>query len=195
MKFAAVICVTLAVLAGVALSDGKGVSSVYARASASASVSSGGSVVVEASAPKSRVMVKTPKPVVAKKDVKPTIVIVGKDEKTPEITIVPPTSPEATPVPTPEPVSPEDTPVPVPAPVPVPEIPVPEPVPAPEVTPVTPEGTPVTPVVPTPTPSPVECTDVPPDAEYTCAEQAAAGRCDSPSIAGTDFCNLSCDKC
>jgi len=51
---------------------------------------------------------------------------------------------------------------------------------------------------PTPTPKPASipstpCVDEAPDAEYTCAEQAAYGRCSSPFMEG--FCLVTCGTC
>eukprot|EP01025_Chloroclados_australasicus_P065050 TRINITY_DN87_c0_g1_i1.p3 TRINITY_DN87_c0_g1~~TRINITY_DN87_c0_g1_i1.p3 ORF type:complete len:137 (-),score=9.71 TRINITY_DN87_c0_g1_i1:362-772(-) len=46
-----------------------------------------------------------------------------------------------------------------------------------------------------PLPLPEPCTDVPPDSEYTCAEQALYGRCSAPVILEGDYCKESCDRC
>ncbi len=43
------------------------------------------------------------------------------------------------------------------------------------------------------TPGQGECTDEPPDSNYTCTEQAGWGKCGEPWMA--DFCDLSCGRC
>eukprot|EP01026_Neomeris_dumetosa_P020338 TRINITY_DN181_c0_g1_i3.p2 TRINITY_DN181_c0_g1~~TRINITY_DN181_c0_g1_i3.p2 ORF type:complete len:250 (-),score=47.03 TRINITY_DN181_c0_g1_i3:341-1090(-) len=44
-------------------------------------------------------------------------------------------------------------------------------------------------------PESAECTDISPDAEYTCEEQKVNGRCEEPSIVDGGFCQQTCARC
>eukprot|EP01026_Neomeris_dumetosa_P075634 TRINITY_DN801_c0_g1_i5.p4 TRINITY_DN801_c0_g1~~TRINITY_DN801_c0_g1_i5.p4 ORF type:complete len:201 (-),score=28.82 TRINITY_DN801_c0_g1_i5:267-869(-) len=128
--------------------------------------------------------------------VKTNIVIVEQEEehKSPILVV----SPKLSPTPVPE-ASNKTSPSQSPSPLPTPEI---EPSPSPVPSPITPdEKTPSdsSPIVipsPSPSPSPVPspaCFDNPPDAEYTCSEQASFGRCNATFLQG--FCDKACGRC
>ena len=40
-----------------------------------------------------------------------------------------------------------------------------------------------------------ECTDIPPDNQYSCALQASWGKCNEPWITDHNFCQKSCGRC
>eukprot|EP01026_Neomeris_dumetosa_P051078 TRINITY_DN4489_c0_g1_i1.p1 TRINITY_DN4489_c0_g1~~TRINITY_DN4489_c0_g1_i1.p1 ORF type:complete len:198 (-),score=28.99 TRINITY_DN4489_c0_g1_i1:6-599(-) len=125
--------------------------------------------------------------------VKSSFVIVEEAEKKSPILVV---SSKPSPSPAPE-ASNQTSPPQSPSPMPTPQI---EPSPSPVPSPITPdESTPSSPtVIPSPSPSPIPspspaCFDNPPDAEYTCAEQASFGRCNAAFLQG--FCDKTCGRC
>eukprot|EP01026_Neomeris_dumetosa_P075632 TRINITY_DN801_c0_g1_i2.p2 TRINITY_DN801_c0_g1~~TRINITY_DN801_c0_g1_i2.p2 ORF type:complete len:190 (-),score=24.52 TRINITY_DN801_c0_g1_i2:328-897(-) len=116
---------------------------------------------------------------------KTNIVIVEESENKSPIPV-----PSSKPSPTPVPETSNQT---SPSPLPSPQVepsksPVPSPITPDEKTPS--DSSPI--VIPSPSPSPA-CFDNPPDAEYTCSEQASFGRCNATFLQG--FCDKACGRC